>query len=508
MQPWFYNRIRSNGTSLFTRLAIFLAFLVVMVPSRGGAGWFNGIAGVDSISARSDSTESRLKRANRPDSLSGLQEISSPRLKRIDRQAIDSTAARLGIPTPRLFEPAPPESVAVQDTTALVVVAQSADTMTVTADSVGAREAHPQDSPVDRGFLIRTADGSAELRIRGSVRLNGIIDFNGLQSQSTFNTYDIPVGDANIDQLRYQMNASQTRLAVEATRKADKSDIFVKVETDFLGTSNNLRIRHAYASLYHFLFGQTWSTFADVTAIPLTVDLDGPNGSVSERTVQIRYSGDFTQGLSWDVSIESPSIGATIPDSITWGPTFQSFPDFIGRVRDWGDWGHVQVAGVLRSIASTSAAGGKTSKVGYGVLLSGRIVLGGSIPHRIMFQVVGGRAISRYIGTLSKKGLDLVFNPVTGEIDLVDSFGGYLSYARQWTPRLLSYFTVGFVRIRNVEEQPDNAFRFSRYVSGNIFWNAAPGTRVGLEYSWGLRVNKDMEQGVANRISFILIYDF
>ncbi len=376
------------------------------------------------------------------------------------------------------------------------------------SDSIRVPEAHPQDSPIDRGFLIRTGDGSAELRIRGSVRLNGIYDFNGLQNQSSFNTYDIPVGDANISEPRFQMNVTQTRLGLEATRKASIGDIFVKVETDFLGPSNTLRIRHAYASLYHFLFGQTWSTFSDIAAIPLTVDLDGPNGSVSERTVQIRYTGEIHKGLSWDASIESPSIGVTIPDSVTWGPTFQSFPDLIGRVRQGGEWGHVQAAGVLRSISSSGSSGGKTAKVGYGALLSGRIFLGGDVPHRLLFQAVGGKAISRYIGTFSKKGLDLAYNPATGEIDLVNSFGGYLSYARQWTSAVLTYVTVGFLRIVNVEEQPDDAFRDSRYVSGNVFWDAAPGTRIGAEYSWGRRTNKDQSHGVANRFSFILIYDF
>src|SRR5512140_2859823 len=79
------------------------------------------------------------------------------------------------------------DTVAVKkDTTQLLLVTAVPDTTAKPPDTVRVQEAHPQDSPIDRGFLIRTSDGSAELRIRGSVRLNGIYDFNGLQSQSTF----------------------------------------------------------------------------------------------------------------------------------------------------------------------------------------------------------------------------------------------------------------------------------------------------------------------------------
>jgi hypothetical protein len=397
---------------------------------------------------------------------------------------------------------------AKKDSTRLLLVTASPDSTVTPPDTVRVQEAHPQDSPIDRGFLIRTSDGSAELRIRGSVRVNGIYDFNGLQNQSTFNTYDIPVGEANISEPRFQMSAAQTRLGLEATRKSGVGDIFVKVETDFLGPSNTLRLRHAYASVSVFMFGQNWSTFADLASIPLTVDLDGPNGSVSERTVQIRYSSAIHEGLTWDASIESPSLETTIPDSVSQGPTYPRFPDLIGRVRKTGSWGHIQAAGVLRSISSINAGGNQAGKVGYGVLLSGRIYLGGSTPHRLLFEYVLGKAISRYIGTLAKKGLDVVYNPVTQSPDLIATMGGYVSYARQWSPTLLSYVTAGFVSIKNLPEQTADAFHFSRYISGNIFWDAAGGTRVGLEYSFGLRTNKDGANGTANRISFRLDYDF
>ena len=403
----------------------------------------------------------------------------------------------------------PDSTVTVVDTTVVQLITVSPDsTTTVATDTARANEAHPQDAPVDRGFLIRTSDGSAELRLLGSIRLTGVFDFNGLQNESSFNTYLIPVGDANVSERRFKMSAEETRLGVEVTRKTGLGDIFVKVEADFLGGSGNLRLRHAYGTFRSFLFGQTWSTFGDPNSIPLTVDLDGPNSSVSSRTVQIRYGGSIDTALTWAAAIESPSLEVTIPDSLGLDPSFQSFPDVIGRIRQSESWGHVQLAGVLRSITIRSPSGELDALAGIGFLVSGRIFLGGDRPHRILYQLVSGKGISRYITALSGEGLDLVYEPATQSFVVTSSLGTYVSYAREWTPTLLSYFTVGWISLGNIEDRPDDAFKQSAYVSVNLFWDPAPGMRIGGEYSWGQRVNKDLQKGTANRISAVLRYDF
>jgi hypothetical protein len=400
------------------------------------------------------------------------------------------------------------DTAAKPDTNQLLLVTTAPDSVEQLPDSARAKEVHPQDSPIDRGFLIRTGDGKSELRIIGSVRLNGVYDFNGLQTAANFNTFAIPVGGENRHDARFQMSAGQTRLALDATRKSDLGDIFVKVETDFLGPSDALRLRHAYGTISWILFGQTWSTFGDLTSIPLTVDLDGPNSSVSTRTVQVRYMGTVDSTLTWDAAIESPSVEAAIPDSAAQEPSFQNFPDVVGRMRKFGRWGHIQIAAVFRGISVKSPSGELDALQGYGALISGRMYLKGSRPHRILYQLVGGRAISRYITALSGEGLDLIYNSQTRTVEATGSFGGYLSYAREWTPSLLTYITAGFIRITNIDILPDDAFRSSQYISANCFWDVASGSRLGVEYSWGRRENKNGDDGTANRVSFILRYDF
>ena len=391
-----------------------------------------------------------------------------------------------------------------------------ADSSTVTMTSTGEKPAndvpdegkdvHRQDSPEERGFLISSPDNQAELRIRGSVRVNGAYDFNGLQDQDLFSTFDIPTGVSNVDEPRFFMSANQSRIGIEATKVTKIGETFMRIETDFRGQTNSLRLRHAYGSLNHFLLGQTWSTFGDVASIPLTVDLDGPNSGVAERTVQIRYTKDVTEDFLWAVSAESPSPEFSVPDSLGLQPPFQSFPDLIGRFRKYGDWGHLQLAGVFRSIALRDTSTLLTYEVGYGGLLSGHMELTPS--NEIFFQIVAGVGISRFITALTGRGLDVVYNPASGQFETLPVLGGFLSYGHTWRPHLNSYFTAGLTNIINKNFQPDDAFSFSSYISGNLFWDVASGMRVGIEYSWGRREDKNSASGTANRFSFIAYYDF
>ena len=73
--------------------------------------------------------------------------------------------------------------------------------------------------------------------------------------------------------------------------------------------------------------------------------------------------------------------------------------------------------------------------------------------------------------------------------------------------RTVSYLTGGFTAVNNKPYQPPNAFRNSQYVSANLFWDIASGTRAGIEYSAGRKEERSGESGTANRISFIAYFN-
>jgi hypothetical protein len=110
------------------------------------------------------------------------------------------------------------DSTTVVEDTTLIVSEDRPDTLMVTMDSLEVEDIHPQDSPEHRGFIIRSDDNRSELRLRGSVRLHGVFDLNGLQNQNLFQVYDIPVGSENKTEPRFSMSANQTRIGIEALR--------------------------------------------------------------------------------------------------------------------------------------------------------------------------------------------------------------------------------------------------------------------------------------------------
>ncbi|MBK3517960.1 DcaP family trimeric outer membrane transporter [Carboxylicivirga marina] len=386
------------------------------------------------------------------------------------------------------------------DTIKLKTVKVDQELTFIERDSAKIVDIHPQDSPDHKGFTITSDDGSAKITFKGSIRLNGAYDFNGLAHRDHFQTFEIPVGTEK-QGARFFMSGNQTRFGFEASKNTELGPISIRLESDYLGNSNSYRIRHVYGSFMDVLAGQTWSVFGDPTSIPWTVDLEGPNSSVSERTVQVRYSRLINQNTRWTVSMESPELDLMAPDSL--GTTLQDFPDIATRFKRLTNWGHIQLSMIFRSLAYNVDQSGS---LGYGALLSGRYEIASD--KRILFQAVAGSGIARYIGSVTGNGLDIAYNPIEDVYDPLELYGGFVSFGIDWSEKIFSYFTPGLTYMPVPYYQPDDTFKFSSYFSGNIFWNVIPGVRVGGEYSYGSRINKDNQRGIANRLSFIFYYDF
>jgi hypothetical protein len=399
------------------------------------------------------------------------------------------------------------EITVVEQITASTVVGDSVVTASDEPDSLSSQDVHPQDSPESGGFVLSTRDGRAAMRIYGSIRLHGIYDFNGLQANNAFAPYDIPVGEGNSADPRFTMNAQQSRFGFEVLRVLEDGDVNIRIEADFIDFNAphaRLRLRHAYGKYRNWLGGQTWSTFADVLALPLTVDFEGPNSAVSLRTAQIRYTWLVEDELWLAAAIETPDADVATTDSTE--TTYQNFPDLVGRTRKKGDWGHFQVAGILRNIAYRDSEGEQKYQPGYGAVVSGNVELTSRMETH--YQAVYGSAISRFINGLNGRGLDMIENPNTGDLDGVESMGGYIAVDYEWRPKTSFGAVGGLTNIVNEEYQPSDAFNNSQYLAINAFHEVSQGARFGLEYLWGQRVNKNREKGSANRLQFMMYYDF
>jgi hypothetical protein len=397
-----------------------------------------------------------------------------------------------------------PVSATRTDTLAIV------DSLQAATDTI--QESHPQDSPDQAGFIFATSDGKGSFRLRASIRLNGAWDGSGLQSTDVFDTYLIPVGFTETpEQARFFMQATQTRFGFELNRDTGRGIVYGRIEADFRGTDNSLRLRHAYGEFWKVSVGQTWSTFTDVSTLPVTVDFEGPPSSNSVRTPQVRFTTRPLANWTTSVALEAPQVDATVSNDSVSGTSasFQGFGDIAARARLELGWGHLTFSTIFRSITLQSTERETQFLPGLGFQFSGRLDLDDE--DQLLFQAIGGRAISRFVGSLGEKGLDLLLNPQTGRWVVVRSYGGYLTYSHRWiriAPDLISNFTVGAMGILNEDFESDDAFRNSFYFSGNGFWRITEGTRVGSEISWGARYNKDGQSGSAIRFSFAAYLDF
>jgi hypothetical protein len=376
------------------------------------------------------------------------------------------------------------------------------------ADSLVKEELAPLDIGIDRGLYIVTADGKMQLRILGSVRFFALYDLVEMTVKKTFNTYFIPTGDDNVKVPNYFNSLNETRLGFEITRILETQNVFIRLETDFNGSSGQFRIRHAYGQLGNFLVGQTWSLFSNVSSSPTMVNNDGPTGSVTLRTPQFRYSGQAMRGFSWAVALEYSRPDIILADfSASEISTFRLIPDLTGRFIWEGNFGIVQLSGVINAISKKDSSNKITSTFGIGGSLSGTVEMPGK--HELLYQFTYGKTISHFISTFSGTGNDAVLNPETQEIEGIVSFGGFLSYGIDLRLiNITSHLSVGYAQLSNKDFQPDDTFRNSLSLSIDSFWNFAEGARFGVELIYGKRWDKGGATGQATRISSLFYYDF
>ena len=117
------------------------------------------------------------------------------------------------------------------------------------------------------------------------------------------------------------------------------------------------RLRHAWGELGQVGAGQTWSPFMDIDVFPNSVEYWGPNGMVFFRNVQLRWT-PWSNGQRLPLRGRARAARAPAPTRAT-TPTASSSqastaasrcPTSRRTTARAGDWGHVQVAGIVRQI--------------------------------------------------------------------------------------------------------------------------------------------------------------
>jgi len=288
----------------------------------------------------------------------------------------------------------------------------------------------------------------------------------------------------------------QSRLGVKGFIPTTNGEIKTIFEFELFGVGpdagqTTFRLRHAWGEYRKWGAGQTWSPFMDPDVFPNSIEYWGPSGMVFFRNVQLRY-----MPLQGDnevfVALERPGASGD-PGVLVGSPEVADItarfplPDLSAHYRMKRDWGHVQIAGILRRMewddSSPTPVDASGSATGWGVNLSSNLEFGDDT---LRLQVVYGEGIANYMNDATA---DV---GATGDSDVGEALpliGVVAFYDRTWNADWTSSIGYSMIDIDNSAAQAPSAFQQGRYALVNLLNHSVENLMWGVEAQWGERQN-------------------
>lgn len=323
------------------------------------------------------------------------------------------------------------------------------------------------------------------------------------------------------------LSVKQSRFGIKGTVPTAEghAPINFKFEFDLFGVGTDagqttFRLRYAYGEWGQLLAGQTTSVFMDLDVFPNVIDYWGPDGMVFWRNVQFRWTPYRTDSSSFAIAIEQPSNDVDPGQIREYDPELggniqgnETMPNLAAHWRTKGDWGHVQVAGLLRDIGydtkGTPNGKPKGSETGWGINLSGTINTWGK--DKILWQYVTGDGIASY---MNDGGVDLApqgrfpteTDPGNVRAVAVPLTGIVAYYDHYWSEEFSTSIGYSTTYVDNTNLQDPDSYKKGQYTSVNLLYYPVPNVMVGGEVLWGDLEDKDGVKGSDTRVQFSVQY--
>ena len=350
----------------------------------------------------------------------------------------------------------------------------------------------------DQSFA-RTKAG-AEVTLYGNIRADLLYQSEGGSADRLYNQINsVPLKGHNESSDQLKSTLAATRLGLDF-KTADK-DISGKIEVDFLGANDGLRIRHAYFNYGQWLIGQTWSNFAVPDYMPETIDALGYVGGAVKRDAQIRYTHKFNAETQLVTALEDSKDALSnmrIPVLST--RLNQSFADRAGALSLRG------MVSEKRTVADNELAWG----VGLGAKydISAKTTLKADYYH-----VKGDSSLVSW----TNQGFTIDANKNIMALNQFDSItvGVTQQFNSQWRG------TLGYGYMKADENQdyirylsdPTKANKTLWQAWANVFYSPKKPLSFGLEYVYGERkafvaAPNGQDTGEDNRFNAVAMYNF
>lgn len=380
------------------------------------------------------------------------------------------------------------------------------------------------------------AEGDKAFEIYGFVQLDFTQDFDRVNPdwEDTLRPSRIGIDEEQFgDDGQSSFSVKQSRFGVKASLPTARGPINTRFEFDIFGVGDDagqttFRLRHAYGEYGQFLAGQTHSLFMDIDIFPNTVEYWGPTGMVFLRNPQIRWT-PISGANSFAVAIENPSNDIDSGEfrevaDFPGAQGDQEWPDLTAQFRMTRDWGHAQLAGILRWVGTevvgdTDPGPGVDQGViyddddtGWGLNLT--TVINVFDRDAIRAGYVFGEGIASY---MNDGGMDAGPNqgllpggglPGGTQLEAVELTGLSLYYDHWWNDRWSSSAGYSYTEVDNTAGQLDDTFEKGQYASANLLYYPVENVLVGAEFIWGDLEVKDGRDNSDARLQITFKYNF
>jgi hypothetical protein len=321
----------------------------------------------------------------------------------------------------------------------------------------------------------------------------------------------IPVGGADED-ADLDSHVKQSRFLFDTNGTAPNgSPVTTRLEVDLFGNSQGderstntygVLLRHAYAQSKHWLFGQTWSNFQDVAALPESADLVGPtDGTVFVRQAQLRYING-----PWSFSAENPETTVTpFGGGARISSDDNDVPDLTAAYIFNMSRGYLRTSLLVRQLKLETTGMGAAEDAAYSaaVSFSGRINFGAN---DLRFMVTAGDSLGRYVGFNFAN--DAVVN-AGGRLRAISAWAAFAAWRQSWNPKLRSTFMLSTSEYDNdIALTGGTANKSSLSLAVNTFYTLAPKLDIGLELRYAEREVESGADGSLRRVHAIAKYSF
>ena len=347
--------------------------------------------------------------------------------------------------------------------------------------------------------FARTKAG-AEVTLYGNIRADLLYQSEGGSADRLYNQINsVPLKGHNESSDQLKSTLAATRLGLDF--KTDDKVISGKIEVDFLGANDGLRIRHAYFNYGQWLIGQTWSNFAVPDYMPETIDALGYVGGAVKRDAQIRYTHKFNAETQLVTALEDSKDALSnmrIPVLST--RLNQSFADRAGALSLRG------MVSEKRTVADNELA--------WGIGLGAKYDISAKTTFKADYYHVKGDSS---LVSWTNQGFAIDANKNIMALNQFDSItvGVTQQFNSQWRG------TLGYGYMKADENQdyirylsdPTKANKTLWQAWANVFYSPKKPLSFGLEYVYGERkafvaAPNGQDTGEDNRFNAVAIYNF